>query len=302
MFLGALPLVIYNLAHPLDTLRSNARMDAAYLPLKAGLLLRTMDGQILFGFMTAADPGPQPGLPKHWFQSLSLRTAAWTGHPKRNLTLAALLLAVAALPFLWKTDGRAPILFGLIACAGTWLPMALTAGAGWAAQHTILLWPFHFLAIAAALARAPLRWAVAACAVLCLSNAAVTNQYYADVIRNGPAIRWTDAIEPLNRYLAASKPELVFAADWGFVETLNLISEGALPVSPIDASDQRLNASLFENPHYLFVSHTPEFTYHPEIRSAVEAAARQDGYAEDPVATIADRNGRPTFEVFRFRK
>lgn len=296
VLLGALPLVIYNLARPLDTLRSNANLDqTAFLRPKAGLLAQTIDGNLLFGFMTADNPGPQPGQPQHWFQSLSLRAARWTGDPRRNLTLAALLLTLAALPFLWKTDARSPVLFGLITCAATWLPMALTVNAGWGGQHTMLLWPFHFLAIAATLARAPARWAAATVAVLCLSDAAVTNQYYADLIRNGPAIRWTDAIDPLNRYLTDSKAPLVFAADWGFVETLNLISEGALPVSSVDLP-------MIANPSYVFVSHTPAFTYHPEIRASLEDAARQNGYAEERLATIADRNGRPTFEVFRFRK
>jgi hypothetical protein len=302
VLVGALPLVIFNIAHPLETLRTNANLDTAFVQAKTGLLLRTIDGQLLFGFMTADTPGPQPGQPQHWFQSLSLRAAGWTGHPRRNAALAALLLALAALPFLWRTDARAPILFGLITCAATWLPMALTANAGWAAQHTILLWPFHFLAIAAALARAPLKLAAAGCAVLCISNAAVTNQYYADLIRNGPAIRWTDAIDPLNRYLADSKPGMVFGADWGFVETLNLIDEGRLPVASVDLPGPAITRRMLANPHAVFVSHTPPFTYHPEIRAAVEDAARQEGYAEERLATIADRNGRPTFDVLRFRK
>ncbi len=302
VLMGALPLVIYNFARNFETLRANANLDTAFVRAKAEVLVQTIDGRLLFGFVTADNPGPLPGQPKHWFQSLSLQAASWTGHPRRNLTLAALLLALAALPFLWKTNARAPILFGLITCAATWLPMALTANAGWGAQHTMLLWPFHLVAIAAALARAPLRWAAAACAVLYLSSLAVTNQYYADLIRNGPAIRWTDAIDPLHQYLADSKPELIFAADWGFVETLNLISEGGLPVSPVENSGKSAIGRMIANPRYLFVSHTPTFTYHPEIRASVEDAARQAGYREERLATIPDRSGRPTFDVFRFRK
>jgi hypothetical protein len=34
----------------------------------------------------------------------------------------------------------------------------------------------------------------------------------------------------------------------------------------------------------------------------LEAAARAGGYREVPLQTIGDRNGRPTFEVFSFRK
>jgi hypothetical protein len=88
----------------------------------------------------------------------------------------------------------------------------------------------------------------------------------------------------------------------GFVETLNLIDEGGLPVASVDLPEQAMLRRMFANPHSVFVSHTPAFTYHPEIRASVEDAARQEGYAEERLATIADRNGRPTFDVFRFRK
>ena len=52
--------------------------------------------------------------------------------------------------------------------------------------------------------------------MLCLSNVAVTNNYYAELIRNGPAIhcieivssllKWTDAIDPLNVYRNTAEP------------------------------------------------------------------------------------------------
>ncbi len=287
LLLGALPLVIYNLVRPLDTLRSNAKLERNPILAKADLLERTLDGEVMFGFLTADNPGPRPGEPQHWFQSLSLRVAGWTAHPRRDLTLIALFLVLPALLFLWRTPARAPILFGWIACAATWLPIALAANAGFAAQHTILLWPFPMLAIAAALAQAPARLGAAVCALLCLSSVAVTNQYYADLIRNGPAIRWTDAIDPLNRYLIDSKPEMVFGADWGFVETLNLMSEGRVPISFVDVTDKKLIARMVSGQNYLFVWHEPNFTYQPEIRAAVEDAAREGGYQEERLATIS---------------
>ena len=294
MLVGALPLVIYNIARPLETLRSNAKVERLPVLAKARLLASTMEGYVLFGFLTAPEPGPEPGQPRRWFQSLSLRAAGWTGRPRHNLTIAALLASLLAL---WSRAARRPVLFGLIACAGAWLPMALTAGAGAAAQHVILLWPFHLLVIAVAVARAPVRWAAAVCAVLCLSGLAVTNQYYADLIRNGPAIRWTDAIDPLNRYLLDSKAERIFISDWGIMETLNLINQGNAPLFFSDASAQTL-----ESGNCVFVSHTPAYTFQPQLRAAVEDAARQNGYEEQHLATISDRNGRPTFDVFRFRK
>ena len=86
---------------------------------KADLLEKTLNGEVMFGFLTADNPGPQPGQPRHWFQFLSLRATNWTAHPQRDLTLIALFLVLPALYFLWKTDARAPILFALITCGVT---------------------------------------------------------------------------------------------------------------------------------------------------------------------------------------
>jgi hypothetical protein len=297
--LGGLPLVIYNFAHPLETLRANAKLEQAPVLAKADLLARTVDGYVLFGFLTAGEPGPDPGQPGHWFQSLSLRLAEWTRHPRHNLILVAFLIA---LPFLWRQDIRKPMLFALLLCLGTWLPMALTAGAGAAAQHTVLLWPFHLFVIAAALSRAPVKAAAAATAVLCLVNVAVTNQYYADLIRNGPAIRWTDAMDALNRNLLDSKAARVYTADWGFLETLNLINEGDLPVFGVDPAQAEGVGRMIADVNGVFVSHVALYAYYPEWRASIEDLARRQGYEEQHLATISDRNGRPTFDVFRFRK
>ena len=302
MLAGALPLVIYNIARPLETLRSNAHMGQMELAHKTDILEQTMDGYVLFGFLTAVEPGPQPGEPKHWYQSLSLALSGWTGHPRRNVMLVAAIAAVLALAFLWKSPARQPILFGLIACAATWLPMVLTAGAGGAAHHAILLWPFQLLPIAAVLARIPAAPAALVTALLCGSNVAVTNQYYADLIRNGPTIRWTDAMDPLQRYLTDLHARQIVAADWGFMETMNLLSEGELPMTYADTgSDQTLD-SLLRDPLNVFVAHTAGTAFHPQERAALEEVARREHYQEEPLTTIHDRNGRPTFDVFRFRK
>ena len=55
-------------------------------------------------------------------------------------------------------------------------------------------------------------------------------------------------------------------------------------------------------PGGVFVSHTPPLTFQPDLRAAVEDLARRQGFEEQPLTTISDRNGRPTFDVFRFRK
>jgi len=306
MLAGALPLVIYNIARPLETLRASAHLGQTELAHKTNILEQTVDGYVMFGFLTAANPGPQPGEPKHWYQSLSLTASRWTGNPHHNAMLIAAISAVLSLAVLWKWLGkspaRKPILFGLIACAATWLPMVLTAGAGGAAHHAILLWPFQLLPIAAVLARIPAAPAALVTALLCGSNLAVTNQYYADLIRNGPTVRWTDAMDPLQRYLTDLHARQIVAADWGFMETMNLQSEGSLPMIYADTnSDPAMNA-LLSDPSNVFVAHTGGAAFHPHERAALEDLARREQYQEEPITTIDDRNGRPTFDVFGFRK
>ena len=86
------------------------------------------------------------------------------------------------------------------------------------------------------------------------------------------------------------------------METMNLLSEGELPMVYADTgSDQAVNA-LLRDPLNVFVAHSLGLAFHPQERAALEDAARREHYQEEPLTTIHDRNGRPTFDVFRFRK
>ena len=302
LLVGALPLVAYNVARPLETLRANAKLEHVEVSIKGLILKRTVDGSGLFGFMTGVESGPRPGEARHWYQSLSVSASEGTGHPHQNLIIAALLASMAALPLLWRTPARKPILFGAITCAVTWVAMALTAGAGAAVHHVILLWPFHLLAIAAALSRVPLAPCAAVAALLCASNVAVTNQYYADLISNGPAIHWTDAMDPLQAYLDGLHAPKIYAADWGFMETMTLLSEGRLPMYYADLSSGESIGGMIGDPANVFVAFTPPFGFHLNEPAAIENVAAREKFVREQIATIYDRNGRPTFDVFRFRK
>ncbi len=133
---------------------------------------------------------------------------------------------------------RRPLIFALLFLVLTWLQMFFTAGAGGAVHHVVLLWPFHLFVIAAVLSAVRARlgsWiSVVLTGLLCVSNLLVVNEYYVAVIRNGPGVRWTDAFSPLTDSLYKAKSPRIITADWGILETLNLLSEGELPV--LDAS------------------------------------------------------------------
>lgn len=299
---GALPLIVYNIARPLETLRASARLEDAAVWAKSVILARTLDGSVFFGFMTALEPGPRPGAPNHWYQSASIAFSRLTGEPGHSLMLWAVGAALLALPLLWRTPARRPMLFGFVACGSTWLSMAFTAGAGAAAQHVILLWPLHLLALAAAAAQLGPRVAVAATFLLAASNLAVTNHYYADLIRNGPTLRWSDAMDPLHRYLADSRAGRILVADWGIIETMNLLSQGSLPIYMADLSTEEAIRTQLRDPAALWVAHPQAIAFHPGERAALERVAAQEHYVREDIATIHDRNGRPAFDIFRFRK
>jgi len=57
------------------------------------------------------------------------------------------------------------------------------------------------------------------------------------------------------------------------------------------------------DPANVFISHSPgsEILY-PEVNRRTDALAAQIGLRRVTLASIADRNGRPRFEVFRFAR
>jgi len=221
-------------------------------------------------------------------------------HPTTNFTIAA--LCASCLGLLARAS-RKPVLFGLLAFAGTWLPMVLTAGAGAAAHHVILLWPFQFFAIAAALAAIPWTWMAAAVTlILCAANLSVTNEYYWQLAANGPDIRWTDALYPLEHRLETLRSPDIYIVDWGIFESVNMLGDHSLPVHPVDFSNPEELRRIVADPRAAFVAHTSPYAYFPQQRGALEDAAFSGGYEEVPIDIIYDRNGRPTFDVFRFRK
>jgi hypothetical protein len=179
--------------------------------------------------------------------------------------------------------------------------MILTAGAGAAAQHVIVIWPLHLLVIAAAAAHLPVRAAAVATLVLCAASLAVTNHYYSDLIRYGPTMRWTDAMDKLKQQLTDLRPEKIVVADWGIIETMNLLSEGKLPIYPADVSSDAAIANMLRDTSNLYVAHPAGRAFHPEERAAIERVAKAEGYRRDYVGEIRDSKGRPAFELFRFQ-
>jgi len=296
---GALPLVIYNIARPLETFKSNTHLAGEPVALKAAMLENTLSGAAFFNFFTSMPP-PRPGAADTSWLKFSQAVSELTHHPTHNFTVWALCLSCLGL---FARASRKPVLFALLALAGTWLPMLLTAGTGVAAHHVILLWPFQFLAIAATLAAIPWRaFSATATLLLCASNLAVTNEYFWELVRNGPDIRWTDADYPLEQCLETLRPPNIYIVDWGIYETIRLLSNKTAPLQVPDFSDAESLRKIVADPRAVFVSHTARFTYLPQQRAILADAAASAGYEEVPVEIVYDQYGRATFEVFRFRR
>jgi hypothetical protein len=316
--LGASPLLVYNGANRWATWSGNVKTDTSELAGKTEVLLETVRGPVLSGLFTEETrPAPSPHRPAGFFQNASAWLAGETGHPLRNLTLYGLLLALVLTPLARGRDLRAT-LFAWIAMAVAWAQMSLTYHAGGSAHHTILLWPLPYLAMAVPLAaasrrigRAGLPALAAVAALLAISSALVTNEYYFRMTRQGGASPWSDAVGPLADYLKRSPAPapLVFCVDWGILDNLRLIGHGRLLLregtehtmrpdpTPEDREAMRQMLAL---PGALFVGHTKEAEMFPGDTARLLEVAGDAGLRRELLATINDSFGRPTFEVFRF--
>src|SRR5208337_580720 len=102
---------------------------------------------------------------------------------------------------------RRPIAFALVAIVVAWAQMLFTKGAGSSPHHVILLWPFPTLIVAVAFGEASRKMRIgkpllaAAVLFLAITSTLVTREYFACLVRNGPGVIWTDAIDPLARSL-----------------------------------------------------------------------------------------------------
>jgi len=314
--LGALPLAVFNLdpAQPLlSTLRRNTSLDVTDLGPKARSLFSSLEGSVLFGYLAPEDAGSAVREPSTRGERACIRLNDLSGRPRRGLLNLAFLGSIALLPLVWRKPAGRAALFALLALLVAWLQMALTKDTG-NAHHTVLLSPLPHMVIALVWAELALRWnraartAIIAAAVLVAgSNLLLTNHYYAQLIRNGSTLTWTDAIYPLSDYLKTITAKDIFVLDWGMLDSLRLLNRGQLNLrvgteafadDVLTEQDLRL-AQAMAKPDNLFLSHVEGSLFSPEPVKRMEAWAGREGYTKRVLRIVPDRNGRPVFEVFR---
>jgi 4-amino-4-deoxy-L-arabinose transferase-like glycosyltransferase len=314
--LGAMPLIAYNVRSGLGTFRGTATFDANDIPGKARAFRGTLSGSVLFGWLTAENWQTQsPHAPRGWLQRASTAIAQGMGNPRHSFLFYAFCAALLLTPLAWGAGLRA-IVFALVAMAVAWCQMAFTAGAGGAAHHVILLWPLPQMVIGISFAAASRRLGRAGIPVLAFilvvlmgSGLAVMNEYYAQAVRNGGAVAWNDAIFPLSDYMKGATSHSVFCLDWGFLDTLRMLSNGKLPVRvgsdqiskpELSLEDHRQLNEMISEPDNVFVAHTKDFEFGRGLSARLIQYAGNAGFHRETLAVISDSFGRPVFEVYRF--
>ncbi|MFB3829798.1 MAG: glycosyltransferase family 39 protein [Bryobacteraceae bacterium] len=311
---GALPLVLYNGSQRLETFRSNTTLAAAEIPEKAPLLRYTLEGRALFGYLNEETIEPRtPPAAASWTARLSDWLSRRAGEPRRGLFFWAVAVSAALFPYIWWRRGwktARPLAFALVFLAVAWLQMAATHGAGGSVHHVVLMWPVPHMLVALALAAALPRASAALVMVVAASNLLVLNEYHTQIRRNGSSLTWTDAIYPLSSYFVKTPPAgEVFLLDWGMFDALRLLNRGSLKVrvgsdpvtAPAPGESERAAVRLWASgPANVFVAHTEGSEFYPGGAPKIQALAAEAGYRAQPLALIADRHGRPRFQVFRF--
>ncbi|MGP0076095.1 MAG: hypothetical protein ACLPWF_29600 [Bryobacteraceae bacterium] len=320
LLLGALPLVVYNVASDFETFQSNSFVLSQF-PSRVHALRITWDGEILFDYMAHAPwaqgsaRDPDTALFDISDEVQSLVDVRYHYH---NEMEPAFCLALVLLPLLWSTRARRPMLFCLIAMAVAWLQMAVTKDAGLGAHHVVLLWPlphwFLALAFVEAAAWRPLQrkhsGAILLAAVvlfLAVDNLLLTNEYFYQLDAYGPTRNWNDAIFRLSEEAGHIQAEHLVVDDWGILTPLLVLHANRLPVYLADQSflatgitDDDRNWFIRRLEQDVWIGHTTEFLQWPDANTRIARLAQGAGFEKQMIGTVPDRNGRPVFEIFRF--
>jgi len=322
LMLGASPLIVYNIARPMETFRSSSHFVFNEFGGKWRVLRATFGGAALEGYLTNLDPPPVAHEPVNLLERCSFRLHSLTGSHTTGYEEQAMLVALLLFPFLLLTPSRSrqakrSLLFLLIAFFVAWFQMAITQGAGGAVHHTILLWPLPPMFLGIAFAQSSFAagraggWLLAlATLVIAASNLAVLNEYLYTFIRSGAGTTWTDAIGPLVEEIVAPQPTRVVVSDWGIFLPLEVMTkEQILPQwaddpmfpSSLSAEERKYRMDKLEDPGAIWVGHTDGNEQFPGINARVVASAGLAGFEKAPIAIVSDSHGRPMFQVFRWR-
>jgi len=304
---GASPFIIYNIRQKNVTLRSSAQLEIPDWGAKFTQVCMALNGLSLFNYVVSGEDRELPKVPTTAPGRFALAVRERAGEHLTSLGDYAALACLVAVPLWWKSR---PAWFALIFCTVTWLMMAITKGAGLSAHHAVLLWPFPQLFIGIVLTAIPWRPVTGLCAAtLALSNLLVINQYLLQMERDGPGPVFTDAIYGLSEALRSQASQTIYVTDWGMQNSLALLRKGRLKLETAEGdflSDelgepQRAHiATMAADRNAVFIGHVAGQEVFAGSRERVVQAAENAGLHKQMIQIIADSNGRPTFEIFRW--
>jgi hypothetical protein len=206
------------------------------------------------------------------------------------------------------------ILFCVLSAACAWFLSAITINAGQAVHHTVLLWPFLYIALAIgadSIARKFRRLGTPALVLLLslfsLRGLEQITKTYSNLTAFSPMIFWTTADEPLAAFLRTAGVHRVLTMDWGFDDQILVRSRGLIAISSrggelfgsLPISDDLVGC---EAPDCLLVSHVMERQVYPHINDKLDVVLERNGLQKHLLRRISDSHGMPTFEVFGLRQ
>jgi hypothetical protein len=310
--LGASPFLFYNLRHRNATLRENAHLESPSGAVAKWVAVKnTANGNGLFGYMVEEEWNDHPKTVTNGLGRASLWLREHVGERRESGLYWVYLALLLAVPFWWRSRMA---WFSVIYCGTSWAAMAFTRDAGGSLHHTILLWPFPLLLMAAVLSSSVGRrqktivrpTVIVAGVVMVGMNLLVLNQYLAQFERFGPARDFTDALFPLQQALPEGSN--VYVVDWGMYNTLLwsrgkgvVLHTGNEPFMDGEMSEQQLKQALtmLGDRDAVFLSHVPEKEIFQGVEARLEQFAATRGLRKHSIRTIDDSNGRPMFELFR---
>lgn len=303
--LGSAPLLLYNARRRGATLGTNANLEVPNLSVTLRQLRGSMDGSVLFGYLTSADrTHPRPvasaaGRAGEWLQ-------AHVGESRRGGLLAACLLSLLLIPVWWRSPAAR---FSLVFCAVHWSLVIMMREGGTGPHHVVLMWPFPHLFVAATLSRLPWRrLGLAAAAVIAAANLFVISQYFLEFERNGPGLSYSDAMILLSSRMPEYSNRRIYVTDWGIQNSLALLHEGKLRLEiaelafrndkPSDA-EQELRDRIFADRDAILLGHVEGSDLFPGVHARLEQQTRGRAFRKQILETLEDTHGRPVFEIFR---
>ncbi len=314
---GAYPLIRYNLRYPFETFRATVGWSTQGLGNKVTVLDNSLDGSGLLGYLTYDHPADHPRPPRTALERFSVWMDRVAGQPRYGFLPYCLVVAVLALPLVWRSKARAPMLFALVYLLASWVQMLIGRGVGNSVHHTSLLWPWPQLLVAVALTelsrrlrRAGLVALVLAGSLVCGKALLASNVYLSQFIRNGEPGSWTDAVYSLSDYLAKEPVGEIVVLDWGIFEPLRTLRRGKLPLvwgadpllkNPSGQDDLRVFREMIEPPDRVFVSFTDPYEQFAGVNARLREMLARARARREILAVIHDTHGRPVYEVFRIR-